>query len=67
MLRNTYYERDEMRLQITRVSLKEYYEVEYWSKRFGVSPEILRAAVKESGSELPGVVEQYISNKYLLR
>ena len=33
----------------TRVNVNEDYEVQYWSKKFGVSPDQLRAAVKKVG------------------
>ena len=33
----------------TRVNTHEDYEVKYWSKKFGVTPEELRAAVKAVG------------------
>lgn len=66
MLRNTYYDRDEMRLQEDKkwVNLQEYYDVEYWSKKFGVTPELLQRAVKESGSTAANDVEQYIRSMY---
>lgn len=66
MLRNTYYDRDEMRMQDDKkwVNLQEYYDVEYWSKKFGVKPELLQRAVKESGSTAAGDVENYIKSKY---
>jgi|GEM_PF-928007 len=65
MLRNTYYERDEMRLTDRRwINLQEYYDVEYWSKKFGVTPELLQMAVKNSGTTSADEVEQYLRNKY---
>ncbi|HEY0177145.1 MAG TPA: DUF3606 domain-containing protein [Pedobacter sp.] len=68
MLRNNYYDRDEMRMQEKKwVDLQEYYNVEYWAKKFGVSPELLRRAVKESGSTSAEDVESYIRKKYLFK
>lgn len=65
MLRNNYYDRDEMRLQERKwVNLQEYYDVEYWSKKFGITPELLQRAVKESGSVYAEDVESYIRTKY---
>jgi hypothetical protein len=32
-----------------RVNVNEDYEVQWWSKKFGVSPDQLRAAVKKVG------------------
>lgn len=33
----------------SRVNVNEQYEVEYWSKHFGVTPQQLRDAVKKAG------------------
>ncbi|HZR03050.1 MAG TPA: DUF3606 domain-containing protein [Burkholderiales bacterium] len=33
----------------TRVNVNEDYELRYWSEKFGVSPDTLRAAVKKVG------------------
>ena len=32
------------------VKTNEYYEVEYWSKEFGITPEVLKKAVIASGT-----------------
>jgi len=32
-----------------RINLSEDYEVQYWSKKFGVTPDRLRAAVQKVG------------------
>ncbi|WP_216849011.1 DUF3606 domain-containing protein [Pedobacter sp. L105] len=65
MLRHTYYDKNEMRMpDRTSIDLTEYYDVEYWSKRFGVSPELLANAVKASGTTVADEVELYIRNKY---
>jgi hypothetical protein len=34
----------------SKISLSEDYEVAYWTKKFGVSADELRAAVKASGN-----------------
>jgi hypothetical protein len=39
----------------TRVSLSDDYEVRDWSKKFGVTPDQLRAAVKAVGNEAAAV------------
>jgi hypothetical protein len=39
----------------TRISLNEDYEVRDWSKKFGVSPDELKAAVKAVGSDAKAV------------
>jgi hypothetical protein len=38
-----------------RINTSEDYEVRYWSKKFGVSPETLKAAVKKVGSSAAAV------------
>jgi hypothetical protein len=39
----------------TRISLTEDYEVRDWSKKFGVTPDELKAAVKAVGNEAKAV------------
>lgn len=46
------------------INLKEYYEVEYWSKKFDITPELLKIAVNESGSTVAEQVELYLQKKY---
>jgi len=68
MLRHSYYDRDEMRLTDRKwINLQEYYDVEYWSKKFGITPELLQLAVKNSGTTAADEVEQYIRNKYVFK
>ena len=45
-----------------RISLSEDYEVQDWSKKFGVTPEELRKAVKQVGSS-PKDVEAYLKKQ----
>jgi uncharacterized protein YutD len=67
MLRHTYYDQNEKKMPENKlIDLQEYYEVEYWSKRFGVTPELLKRAVKESDSAVADEVEKYIKNKFIL-
>lgn len=33
-----------------RINIKEIYEVEYWSKKFKVTPDQLKQAVKSAGT-----------------
>lgn len=42
-----------------RISLSEDYEVQGWSKKFGISPEELKKAVKQAGSNAKDV-EAYL-------
>jgi hypothetical protein len=46
-----------------RISTSEDYEVRYWADKFGVSHEELKNAVKESGSNSPKIVEEYLKNR----
>ena len=46
-----------------RISLSEDYEVRDWSKKFGVTPHELRAAVKAVGNEAAKVEEYLKQNK----
>ena len=38
----------------SRINVNERYELDYWTKRFGVTPELLKAAVAAVG---PGVAD----------
>lgn len=40
-----------------RINIHENYEVEYWSKELGISPEKLREAVKNAGTSAKAVRE----------
>lgn len=39
----------------TRISLSEDYEVRDWAKKFGVTPEELKAAVQAAGNDAKAV------------
>jgi len=41
-----------------RINLNEDYEVNYWTQKFGVSPEALRQAVKQAGPLAKDVAKQ---------
>ena len=45
-----------------RISLSEDYEVQDWSKKFNVTPEKLKRAVKEVGNNAKDV-EKFLSRK----
>jgi hypothetical protein len=45
----------------SRISLGEDYELRDWSKKFGVTPEELKAAVKAVGNEA-AAVEAYLKD-----
>jgi len=42
-----------------RINIHENYEVEYWSKKFGITPEELRKAVQSVGTSADNV-EKYL-------
>ena len=46
----------------SRISLGQDYEVRYWSQRFGINEEQLRAAVEDVGPSVQEV-EQYLANR----
>ncbi|MCX2483621.1 DUF3606 domain-containing protein [Pedobacter sp. MR2016-24] len=65
MLRQNFYDKNEIRvIDRKSINLQEYYDVEYWSKKFGVTPELLQRAVRESGSNYAEDVENFIKSKY---
>jgi Protein of unknown function (DUF3606) len=39
----------------SRINTSEDYEVRYWSEKFGVSPEQLKAAVRKVGNSVEAV------------
>ena len=41
-----------------RINLSEEYEVQYWSEKFGVTPEQLRDAVHKVGSSSAAVEQE---------
>jgi Protein of unknown function (DUF3606) len=42
----------------SRINIHEDYEVQYWSKKFGVSPDQLKAAVKKVGNSVAAVQQE---------
>jgi hypothetical protein len=42
----------------SRISTSEDYEVRYWSRKFGVSPEQLKTAVKKVGNSAKAVEKE---------
>jgi hypothetical protein len=42
----------------SRINLDQDYEVRYWSKKFGVTPDILRAAVEKVGNSADAVEQE---------
>jgi hypothetical protein len=46
----------------TRVNTNEDYEVRYWSNKFGVSADELKAAAKATKSESVKEIEEFLRN-----
>jgi Protein of unknown function (DUF3606) len=42
----------------SRINTSEDYEVQYWSKKFGVSPDELKAAVNKVGKSVADVQQE---------
>ena len=42
----------------SKVNVNEQYEVEYWTKKFGVTPDQLKAAVSRVGTSAAKVEQQ---------
>jgi hypothetical protein len=47
----------------SRIALNEEWEVRYWTKEFGISPDELRSAVKEAGSNSVEKVREHLKKK----
>jgi hypothetical protein len=45
----------------SRINVNEEYEVQYWSKKFGVTPDELKEAVKAVGSQAI-LVDEYLGS-----
>jgi hypothetical protein len=43
----------------TRINTSEDYEVRYWSEKFGVSQDRLKAAVKKVGNSVSAVEKEF--------
>jgi len=51
-------------LDIDRININEYYEVEYWSKEFGLHPEVFKSLVRESGITSAEVFREYLHRNF---
>lgn len=43
-----------------RININEYYEVEYWSKQFGLQPEVFKNLVKETNITSAEALRAYL-------
>jgi hypothetical protein len=53
-------QRKQVNYQDLRINIKEPYEVQYWSKKWGISPLQLETAVKACGSNVARQVEDFL-------
>ena len=51
-------------LDIDRINIEEYYEVEYWSKQFGLRPEVFKSLVKELGITSAKALKVYLDKSF---
>jgi hypothetical protein len=47
-----------------RISLSQQHEVSYWTKKFGVTKDVLAAAIKECGSDYAIKVAKHLKKSY---
>ena len=43
-----------------RINMRQQYEIQYWSRKWGVSPLQLESAVKATGSNIVKNIEQHL-------
>lgn len=51
-------------LDIDRINIDEYYEVEYWSKQFGLRPEVFKNLIIETEITSAEKLKAYLHNFY---
>ena len=51
-------------LDMDRININEYYEVEYWSKQFGLHPSVFRKLIEDSGITSAQVLRAYLNKSY---
>lgn len=50
-------------LDIDRININEYYEVEYWSRQFNLHPSVFKKLIEDSGITSAKALKKYL-NKY---
>jgi hypothetical protein len=55
-------QRKQASYQDLRINIKEVYEVQYWSRKWGISPLQLETAVKACGSNVARHVEAFLKD-----
>ncbi len=43
-----------------KINIKQDHEVQYWSRKWGISPLQLESAIKAAGSNIAKYVEEYL-------
>jgi hypothetical protein len=56
-------QRKQASYQDMKINIKEVYEVQYWSRKWGISPLQLETAVKACGSNVARHVEAFLREK----
>ncbi|HEX8378284.1 MAG TPA: DUF3606 domain-containing protein [Pedobacter sp.] len=51
-------------LDIDKININEYYEVEYWSKQFGLRPDVFKSLVKEAGITSAKALRAYLDKSF---
>jgi hypothetical protein len=51
-------------LDLDRININEYYEVEYWSKQFGLRPDAFKKLVLDCGITSAKALKEYIQKNY---
>ena len=51
-------------LDTDTININEYYEVEYWSKQFGMHPEVFKNLVKEAGITSAETLKVYLHKNF---
>jgi hypothetical protein len=51
-------------LDMDRININEYYEVEYWSKQFGLRPDTFKQIILETGITSAKTLKQYLHKFY---
>lgn len=51
-------------LDIDRININEYYEVEYWAKQFGLRPDVFKNLIEETGITSAETLKTYLHKKF---
>ena len=51
-------------LDIDRININEYYEVEYWAKQFGLQPEVFKNLVNQAGVTSAKALRAYLEKNF---